>query len=412
MSLPKKKSVLTGIVLTAGTAIGAGMFSLPVVSSGMWFIFSIFSLLLLWFLNYLSAIYLLEVNIQFEPGASFDTIVKKILGKTWNSLTGISIAFLLYILLYAYFSAFGSIISNTFDWEVLKNVSWSQGLLSLIFGCCLATIVWLSTRMVGRVSSILVIGMVITFAVSMFGLAINVDTIKLFDINGQSSEYLEYTWAALPYYMTSFGFVTIVPSLYKHYGRNTNTIRKGLLFGSVLALLVYALFIFVVFGNISRPEFVVVNESGGNIGDLVNALGQNGSSEILNITLTVFSNFAIITSFLGVSLGLFDYIADTFSFADSPKGRFYTACITFLPSGIASFFFPNGFIAAIGFAGLVVIFGFFVIPYFMIVKTRRLKKTTPYKVPGGKALLGFFLFSSLMVAIFHILGMLDYLPKW
>jgi len=412
MSLSNKKSILSGTMITAGTAIGAGMFSLPVVSSGMWLIFSLFSMLLIWFLNYLAAIYLLEANVQFEPGASYDTIVKKILGKSWNTMIGLSIAFLLYILLYAYFSAFGSIISNVLDWQFIKNVSWSQGLLGLLFGGFLAVIVWFSTGLVGRISTILVFGMVITFIVSMFGLSLKVEAVNLFNKSGQHSDYIKYIWAALPYYMTSFGFASIVPSLYKYFGKKPVIIKKSILFGSILALLVYCLFIFVAFGNVSRDTFIVVNKAGGNIAPLVNALTHHKNSQILTFSLNIFSNFAIITSFLGVGLCIFDYIADKFKFAETPKSRFYVACITFLPSGIASFFFPNGFIEAIGFAGLVLIFGYFIAPYLMVIKTRHLKSTGSFKVKGGKLILNFFLISSLLIAVFHVLGMLNYLPKW
>ena len=105
-------------------------------------------------------------------------------------------------------------------------------------------------------------------------------------------------------------------------------------------------------------------------------------------------------------------MADKFSFQDTPKGRFNSACITFLPPGIASFFFPDGFIQAIGFAGLVMVFVFFIIPFLMVDKTRRLKNKTDYKVGGGKVLLYLFLFSSLLIVVFHIMAMLNYLPKW
>lgn len=412
MNSPKNKSILTAVMITSGCTIGAGMFSLPVVSSGMWLPFSVLCLLIVWYMNYLSAIYLLEVNVQFSPGASFDTLVKKILGNKWNLITGLAIVFLLYILLYAYFSAFGSVVSNTLDWEVFKENKWSQSVLSLIFGGLLAVIVWLSTGFVGRISTILVFSMVVTFVISMSGLALNVEAVKLFNIGVQDSNYSQYVWAALPYYMTSFGFASIVPSLYKYYGGKPQTIKKGLLYGSLIALAVYLLFLFVSFGNISRDAFIVINQAGGNMGVMVNALKQNGTNKIINIALNIFSNFAVISSFLAVGLSLFDYIADKFSFEDTRKGRLYSACITFLPPGIASLFFPNGFIQAIGFAGLVMVFGFFLVPFLMVHKTRRLKSTAIYKVRGGNLLLYAFLLLSLLIIVFHIMAMMNYLPVW
>ena len=407
MNSSKNKSILTGVMLTAGTAIGAGMFSLPVVSSGMWFMLSLFCLLFLWYISYLSSLYILEINLRFSPGASFDTLVKNILGKRWNTITGLSIAFLLYILLYAFFSAFGSILTSN-----IGNVNWSNGALGLLFGGVLAVVVWRSTRLVGRITTLLVVGMAVTFIISMFGYSLQIEIANLFDTIGKNNDYVPYIWAALPYFMTSFGFSSIVPSLYKYYGKSPTTIKKSMLIGSLIALLVYCFFIFVIFGNISREEFININSAGGNMGDLVDALTQTGDKGIVSTSFTLFSNFAIITSFLGVGLSLLDYISDLFSFPDTAKGRFYSASITFLPSGILSFFFPNGFILAIGFAGLVLMFGLFFVPFLMIKKTRRLNTTVLYKVRGGNLLLNIFMFSSILIAIFHILAMLNYLPVW
>jgi len=84
----------------------------------------------------------------------------------------------------------------------------------------------------------------------------------------------------------------------------------------------------------------------------------------------------------------------------------------FLPPGILSFFFSNGFIVAIGFAGLVLMFGLFFIPFLMVKKTRKLTGPVLYKVKGGNMLLTIFVLSSLLIAIFHILAMLNYLPVW
>ena len=399
-------------MITAGSAIGAGMLSLPVVSSGMWLWYSFIALTFIWFLNYLSSLYILEAIGSFVPGSSFDTIATKTLGKKWNTFIGLSIAFLLYILLYAYFSAFGNMAKQTLDWEIFTSNEWVQGVMSIILGGLLAFIVWLSTSAVGRISTILVFGMIISFVVSMTGFAIQVDTAKLWDITGSKSSYFPYLWAALPYLMTSFGFATVVPSLYKFYGRDPAIIRKSLLGGSLIAFFVYALFIFVAFGNISRQEFIPINEGGGNIGDLISAFHGNKHSTLISKMLNIFSNFAIITSFLGVGLGLFDYLADKFSFADDAKGRFKTACITFLPSGLASFFFPFGFIAAIGFAGLVIIIGLFIAPFFMVRKLRRTKADTIYQVKGGNILLFFFLMSSILVGLCKVLTMMHWLPQW
>ncbi|MDG2449457.1 MAG: aromatic amino acid transport family protein, partial [Saprospiraceae bacterium] len=162
---------------------------------------------------------------------------------------------------------------------------------------------------------------------------------------------------------------------------------------------------------LSRSEFVPINAAGGNIGNLVSALENKMGQGTIQSSLNLFSNFAIASSFLGIGLNLFDYIADTFSIGNDIKGRFYTACITFLPPGVANFFFPNGFIAAIGFAGLVVFIGFFLLPFLMVWKLRSQKAIATYRLSGGKPVILLVIIVSGIAAICHVLAMLDFLPK-
>ncbi len=413
MSTSSKKPLLFGAMMTAGSAIGAGMFSLPIVSSGMWFPLTLVSFFVVWAMSYLSSLMILEVSLEFPVGASFNRYTFDLLGKAGSLVMGISIGFLLYILLYAYFSAFGNMMAHTLQLDTASTSAfWSQGVLGLLFGCLLAGIVWLSTVSVGRISTILVAAMVVSFIISVSGATSHIIPNQLFATAATDNSYTPYLWAALPYFITSFGFSSMVPSLYKYYGLDIPKIKGSLFYGSILALITYLVWISICFGIITRPEFIPINAAGGNMGDLVGALEHKIGNSTIQSALTFFSNCAIISSFLGVGLNLFDYIADRFGFENNAKGRFYTACITFLPPGLASLFFPHGFIAAIGFAGLMVILGYFILPFLMVQKFRAADKKTHYRLSGGQPLLVIILILSLVIGICHILAMLNYLPKF
>ncbi|MDC1018563.1 aromatic amino acid transport family protein, partial [Pseudomonadales bacterium] len=140
-------SLLSGIAIVAGTAVGAGMFSLPIVSSGMWFSWSLVLLFTTWFFMYHSSLMIMEANLNFEPGASFDTFVSKLLGPRWNALNSLTLLFVLYILTYAYVSGGGSIVSHTL--EEVAGVALPRTLAGLIFATGLAVFVWYSAALVG-----------------------------------------------------------------------------------------------------------------------------------------------------------------------------------------------------------------------------------------------------------------------
>lgn len=107
----KNPSILGGAMIIAGTAVGAGMFSIPMVTSGVWFTGSVILLIYTFICMLLSGLMILEANMNYPAGASFHTMVKDLLGTTWNSINSLSVTFVLYILTYAYISAGSSIIT-------------------------------------------------------------------------------------------------------------------------------------------------------------------------------------------------------------------------------------------------------------------------------------------------------------
>ncbi len=106
---------------------------------------------------------------------------------------------------------------------------------------------------------------------------------------------------------------------------------RSLVYGTLLALAIYILWQYVIQGNIARDAFKQVIAEGGNIGSLLKQMGNVSSSQTVSQLLNAFSYMALASSFLGVSLGLFDYLADFCKFKDDAVGRSKTALVTFVP---------------------------------------------------------------------------------
>ena len=412
--LAKKPTTMrSGIVMVAGCAVGAGMFSLPTVSAGMWFGWSVGCMLISWFCMYHISLMILEVNLNFKEGESFDTLITATLGKGWNILNGLLFAFILYILDYAYISAGGSIITHTL--ESSFGFAVPQMVTGVMFAVVLALVVWLSTKTVDRMVTILFSGMIIAFLMTLLELAPAIEFGNLFKSDSPDSldsqvPYWYFLFAALPFYLTSFGFHSLIPSLVKYYGKKPNLIGRSVLIGSLACFTIYLLWLIGAMGSLNRQAFLSIAAEGGNVGVLVAAINQVITAERLSILLNLFTNMAIVSSFLGVSLGLFDFIADKFSFDDSASGRMKAALITFVPPTIGGVFFPDGFIYAIGFAGLALAFNALVIPPLMLRSNRKKFGLSNYQVWGGSALIYFIIAMGLIYACCHIFMMLELLP--
>ncbi len=405
VEITRRPSIVGGIAIIAGTAIGAGMFSLPVVSAGMGFFWSLLCLLLTWFCMLHAGLLILETNLNFPPGSSFDTFIGQTLGPRWNLLNNLSLVFVLYILCYAFISGGGSIVSQTL--QAGLGLELSPMISGLLFSSLIALVVWLGTAVVSRITAIIIGGMVISFALSIAQLVSGIKPALLLDVQ---SNYLVYSFAALPVYLTSFGFHGIVPSLVKFYGKDPARIRKCLLYGTLLSLAAYTIWQAVTLGQIARDEFKPIIAQGGNIGHMVAAISSHHKSGMVLVLLNTFANLAVISSFLGGALGLFDYAADKFKFRDDRFGRLKSTTVTFLPPTIASMFFPNGFIFAIGFAGLFSTAFTVFIPAMAAQASRKQLGNPLYRVWGGNGLIYFLFAYGALIAICHLLASAGWLP--
>ena len=403
-----------GVVLVTSATIGAGVFSLPIVSAGMWFGWTAACLFAIWLLSYLGALLLLEATLVYPRGASFYTIVNGILGAKWNLATSIGMAFLMYILIYAYISAGGNIINHTFGSITGGESPISQNVSSVLFAAFFATLIWFGTTLVSRLCTVLMIGMAVSYLLFNAGLVLHVEIFKLFNTQVQGESYSQYIWAALPYFLTSFGFAGLVPSLVKYYGPEPKTVHRCMLYGTLITLGLYLIWILVAFGTLSRGSWVPVIAAGGNIADLI--VGFQGVTEAhsqnMSLLLNLFSNFAVTSSISAVGLVMFDYITDAFGFDDDATGRLKSLLIAFGPPALVCLFFPHGFIVAIGYAGLVMIFGYFLVPVRLVLKLRSDQLETPFRVWGGSPLVYGVLAFSLLIGVFEVMSMFDALPVY
>ncbi|WP_409308933.1 tryptophan permease [Pectobacterium sp. B1J-3] len=409
-----RPSILGGAMIISGTAVGAGMFSIPIVTAGVWFSGSVLLLIYTWACMLISGLMILETNLHYPAGASFHTMVKDLLGNVWSAINGISIAFVLYILTYAYISAGGSIITHTLE----GYFNLGHSLFGFLFSLLVALIVWLSTRAVDRLSTILIGGMVITFALSVSDMFIQANNQILLNTQQQDQRYLPYALAALPYLLTSFGYHGNIPGLVKYYRKDAKAVVRSLLYGTLIALVIYLLWQYVIQGNIPRVAFITIAADGGNIDSLLKQMGSVAKTPYLIPLLNAFSYMALASSFLGVSLGLFDYISDYFKFADTTGGRTKAALVTFTPPTLAALIFPNGFIYAIGFAGLAATLWAVIVPALMVQKSRHRYTESchvgekPYRVPGGHAMVLFILAFGVINIIAHVLTLTHVLPVY
>jgi tryptophan-specific transport protein len=400
----KSPSIIGGACIIASVCVGAGMLGLPSAGAGAWTFWSVLAITLTMMVMTVSGWMLLEAFKQYDLKVSFNTVTKDMLGDKVNMFNNLTVYFVGGILLYAYITSSGLILQDVLGID--SNIA------SILFVLVFSAFVWHSTRAVDRISVVLILFMILSFVFGVSGLAIKVDMSVLFDTINENGSYAPYALAMLPVALTSFGYHHSVGSMRAYYGEE-NKAKYAILLGTGIALSLYFLWLFSIYGNLPRSQFGPVIEQGGNVDALLSALGTVIESEKVANAINSFSMAAILSSFIGVGLGVFDYLADLFKFEDTRQGRAKTWLVTFLPPLVLSLLFPFGFVIAIGYAGAAATVWTCIIPALLVRKARMSENGKEgFKAPGGQVMVFLVIGFGVFTAVFHFMSMAGVLPSF
>lgn len=399
-------SLLIGTAIVFGTAVGAGMLSLPIAAAGLGFTWAALVMTVTWAMMMLSGLMLLEANLHFPADAGFDTIVSETLGRRWNLANGASLVFVLFILSYAYLSAGGSVLEHLLaehGGTVLPG--WC---FRVLFGVFVGLVLWLGTAFLGSLSALLIVGMAATFTLGTWRLAPAVNTDLLGD---QSPGYLVYSLAAIPPFLTAFAYHACVPSLVRFFHPNPGRTGLCIVAGTVGSLLIYLTWLLLIFGIVPRGDFPAIVAGGGNMKELLSAVEARSATPSLQSALGWFANFALVSSFLGVSLGLFDFLSDRLARGDGAGDRAGTVAMTLAAPLLCAALFPNGFVLAIGLAGVTALLWGTLVPALCVHRLRQNGKRVAFTAPGGRAAVALVMLYGGVLAACFLLDLFKLAPK-
>lgn len=372
----KHGSIFGGSLLVAGTAIGGGMLGLPVLTSPGGFVPSIFIYIACWLFMCLTGLLFLEISLHMEKDANIVTMAERTLGMPGKIFAWILYLFLFYCLTLAYIIGCGDIFSSL-----------SQGLIPRWLGSCVFLLlfgpfVYLGAKVVGKLNYFLMAGLFISFFTFVI---IGIPEVKL-----ENLAHMNFGLAllALPIAFISFAYQGIIPTLVTYLDRDAKKARACIFIGTLIPLITYIIWQWLILGIIpleGEGGLKMAIEEGRNA---VYPLKYHLNHPYILVIGGSFAFFALVTSFFGVTLGLFDFLRDGLKLNQTVHEKLFLIALIFLPPLVISFFHPDIFLLALDYAGgygASLLLG--LLPILMAASLRRIHPQYTPQVGGGKIVL-------------------------
>jgi tyrosine-specific transport protein len=338
-------------LLVAGCSIGAGMLGVPVITGPTGFIPATVAFLLAW--GFMLATGLLFVDLllvsHVERGERVHlmSLAHAAYGGLGRWSVTILFGFLFYCVLVAYMLGGGSI---TKDFISRFGGTISEEFSIVLFTLLMGGVTLFGFGMVDRLNRALMVGLIFSYCLL---LAIAFPLVEVEHLKRTSWSYMP---ACLPVMIIAFGYHNLVPTLVEYLDRKRNSIRRAILLGSCLPLLIYILWEIAILGAV---HFTTTDEWKESVssGDIVTrVLRGAGSSSALVSVAQWFGFFALATSFLPVTASFIDF----YRAANKKLSQSRAFCLVLLPPLLFALFYPHFFLRALSAAGgyfAVLLFG-------------------------------------------------------
>ena len=326
-------------LLVVGTCIGAGTLGLPVITSPAGFLPAVAIYFLCWLFMVSTGLIFVEIYLWNDDDTNIVSMAESTLG-----FAGKAIAWVLYLLLFynltiAYIAESGIVFAEVTDDFI------SPGVGTLLFVGMLSPLVYLGAGAVNRMNIWLMLGLAFSYFAFV---ALGSTYVDLSRLDYRNWSAVTLSW---PLVFVSFGFQGTVPTLTCYLEKDHKATRFAIIVGSFLTFIAYVLWEALILGIVPLEGANGLTEALNRGETAIRSLRLVTQSPWVSLCSEFFAFFALVSSFLGVTLGLLDFLADGLSIKKTPAGKLFLCALIFIPPTIVAFTDPSVFFTALKYAG-------------------------------------------------------------
>lgn len=358
------KKQLESAFMLAGTAIGSGMLSLPLVLAKFGIINTCIIMAFFAFFTCLTAFIRADLNLNVHAGATLTQVGEAIGSDQIGIIGDMLLKLLSFALMSAYIFGFSSIL------HLFIGISHKIAMIVSSFGIFLTFI--FAEKIIICINKYLFIALFISLLLIIIWLFAKT---PIEFVPQQENGINLRDWTTLmPIVFTSFGFQGSIHSVTKFCENDRKMIRSACIWGSIIPALVYMVWtvaILVVVAN-AAPNFFqsMLDGRASDVGELVVVLSRaTSSNENMQKIVWIVSVLAILTSVFGVGTA----ILDIFDEEKQLTKRWQAVTVAVFTPTIVAMLTPNAFIKILNISGMILATIAVIVPIIMLLRMRQLK---------------------------------------
>ena len=360
-----------------GTIIGAGILGIPYVIAKTGFVYGLLLIILLGGAYVFLNLFLGEVILRTKKQHQLPGYAEKYLGKWGKRLMTLSMFIGLYGALTAYLIGEGAALHTIFGWGVPL-------MYTFIFFAITVYIIYRGIKATGKAELILIS---LLFLVVVF-----IGLLSYNQIQFSNLVHFDLTEILVPYGVIVFAFVGLpsIPEMQEELGREKNKMKKAILVGSVIPIVLYIAFSLIIIGIVGLENFELLGPN-ERIATIALSLYSN---QILGIFANLLAVLAMFTSFLTIGTAL----VEIFEY-DYGVSRRTSLLLTFSLPLLIVLFKLTSFIVVLGITGAIAGGLDGILVMLMYWKAKKLGDRKPEYTMGKHYILGVFLILMFVVGI-------------
>ena len=288
------KKLIHTIFLISGTSIGAGLIALPMAAVNLGLLpFSGMILVMIW-AAYQSCYMTSQLNVAHQTPASIVELSRRYGGKVLFAVTLSSFYLLFFGLLTVYFSCMADTIGTFCGLNKTTSI--------ILCGCGLLGLLNLRTRVFSNLNSAFVIMLLGVIAIAIFSIK------KIPESVSMETHFRAIEWIHMvPILFTSFGVQGSCAYFCSFLNNDLKRLKTAFWIGLSVPAVIYFLWTLCCLKTAMAYDaefFQRLQTHNVSVGELIRFLCESSTTSAMGVFLKLLTFFAVLTSTIGVALGL------------------------------------------------------------------------------------------------------------